>query len=1238
MASMKFTKEQEAAIYTRDANLLVAAAAGSGKTAVLVERIIKMITDKDRPIDIDRLLVVTFTNAAASEMRERIGKAISNEISKNPTSIYLQRQLTLLNKASITTIHSFCLDVIKRNFHMIDLDPNFRIADETETLILKQESLDEVFEEMYEEKDEYFLKLVESYCNNKNDLSLFEMVLDLYNFSMSNPYPEKWLNEKSELLNIEKSDYLNSESIIEMLKIDIKTKISEAFNNINDAKEIVDRTESLLKYQSVIDCDFFFSQNIKDNSNDLDKIRDLFLQLEFKKMPTISKCPDAELQKYVKKNRDNYKALMNEIKENIEKIYSNSNYDDLEYIYPLIKKLCELVIKLRDRYSEKKKEKAIIDFNDFEHFALKILTEEVDGKIVPSKVAEVLREGYDEILIDEYQDSNYIQEYILNMISKKHIGINNIFMVGDVKQSIYRFRMAKPELFLNKKETYSLEEGKETRLIKLYKNFRSRKVIIDSVNYVFRNIMSKELGELDYNEEEELNLGADYKEIESGTCGGPTEVILINKDELLEQVEDGDDEEPLSSIELEAKVVGKRILDLIDEKNQFKVFDNDLKDYRNVKYKDIVVLLRSTKKWAPVFAEELKNLGVPVYSDANDSYFNSLEIKIMLSLLEIIDNPIQDIPLLSVLRSPIVGFTSEEVVDIRLNSPETSIFEALKQYIELGENDELKNKVKNFLSRLKVWRDKSLIMPIYELVWSLYMETGYYGYVGAMPAGIKRQANLKMLFQRAKQYESTSYKGLFNFINFINKLRTSSGDLGSAKIIGENEDVVRIMSIHKSKGLEFPVVFLSGAGKKPNTMDIRNKILVHQELGFGPQIVDIEKRVSHSPLIREILKSKMEKENLSEEMRVLYVAFTRAKEKLIITGEVKSIEKSLEKWNNAAKNGKEKILEGYLLKNNTYLDWIMPTIIKHPDGKFLTEDLDRVTGTVILNNDVLWNVRFAKQDDLYKEDKILDELDIKEKLNKLNLKECNDELASEIINRLDFKYKYQLATNIKTNITVSEIKRLNNLALEEEFVENKKLTSEYIKPIVNRPRFLEEKKELTPAEKGTAMHAVMQRLDFNKISKHEIEEQIEFMVLKELLTTEQAKSIRINKIEAFLKSKLGKRVIEADSKGELLREVPFSIEVSVKEAYKELEGIESDNYNNDYLKVQGIIDGYFEEDGNIILFDYKTDYVTEETKNQIIEKYNIQLEYYKDAIERGTGKKVTAKYLYLFSIDEEVEC
>ena len=589
MASMKFTKEQEAAIYTRDANLLVAAAAGSGKTAVLVERIIKMITDKDRPIDIDRLLVVTFTNAAASEMRERIGKAISNEISKNPTSIYLQRQLTLLNKASITTIHSFCLDVIKRNFHMIDLDPNFRIADETETLILKQESLDEVFEEMYEEKDEYFLKLVESYCNNKNDLSLFEMVLDLYNFSMSNPYPEKWLNEKSELLNIEKSDYLNSESIIEMLKIDIKTKISEAFNNINDAKEIVDRTESLLKYQSVIDCDFFFSQNIKDNSNDLDKIRDLFLKLEFKKMPTISKCPDAELQKYVKKNRDNYKALMNEIKENIEKIYSNSNYDDLEYIYPLIKKLCELVIKLRDRYSEKKKEKAIIDFNDFEHFALKILTEEVDGKIVPSKVAEVLREGYDEILIDEYQDSNYIQEYILNMISKKHIGINNIFMVGDVKQSIYRFRMAKPELFLNKKETYSLEEGKETRLIKLYKNFRSRKVIIDSVNYVFRNIMSKELGELDYNKEEELNLGADYKEIESGTCGGPTEVILINKDELLEEVEEGDDEEPLSSIELEAKVVGKRILDLIDEKNQFKVFDNDLKDYRNVKYKDIVV-------------------------------------------------------------------------------------------------------------------------------------------------------------------------------------------------------------------------------------------------------------------------------------------------------------------------------------------------------------------------------------------------------------------------------------------------------------------------------------------------------------------------------------------------------------------------------------------------------------------------------------------------------------------------
>ncbi|WP_010294819.1 helicase-exonuclease AddAB subunit AddA [Clostridium senegalense] len=1224
---VKFTKEQQWAIDTRNANLLVAAAAGSGKTAVLVQRIINMITDKDNLIDIDKLLVVTFTNAAASEMRERIGDAISKEIASRPTSKHLQRQLTLLNKASIMTIHSFCLEVIKRNFHMIDLDPSFRVADETETELLKQESLEEVFEKMYEDNDEIFLELIECYCNNKNDLNLFNMVLDLYRFSMSTPYPKQWLQEKSEMFNIGEEFKIEDSSIGKALINDIGIELESLTKSMKIAKNIVEEDEYLEKYYKVISNEYSYFRELYKNRHSLESLKNIINNIKFVRMPSIKNCENKVSQEEVKNIRETNKKKILELTTIINKATSNYCREDIKYLYPLMKKLCELVINLSKTYQAKKKEKGIIDFNDFEHFALEILTNiDEESNIKPSKIAMELREKYDEILIDEYQDSNYVQEYILTMISKGDIGENNIFMVGDVKQSIYRFRMAKPELFLEKKNTYSELEGAKERLVKLYKNFRSREEVINAVNYIFKNIMSEQLGELDYTEEESLNLGADYEELEDGVCGGPVEVMLFENENILE--ENGDvEEEEISTIELEARAVGQKIKEFIEGKNNFKVFDKNLKEYRIPQYKDIVVLLRATSSYAPIFSEELKKIGIPVYTDANDGYFNTLEIKTMISLLEIIDNPKQDIPLLAVLRSPIGGFSSEDIVNVRLNSPETDIYDALKNYIEL-EHTELTKKISGFLDKLDIWRKKSLIVPIDELIWNLYMETGYYGYVGAMPTGEKRQANLRMLFQRAKQYDKTSYKGLFNFIKFIDKVKSTSGDLGSAKTIGENENVVRIMSIHKSKGLEFPVVFLSAMGKQFNTMDIKKKILFHHELGFGPEVIDFKRRISYSPIIKDIIKNKIKKENLSEEMRILYVAFTRAKEKLIISGSVKSFEKSIERWRSIAKNSEGKILQGYLIRANNYLDWIMPCIIRHEDGVFLLKNNKIPT----IKDNSKWNVKLISYKDLIEyEDKIVNNKDIEEILNRI-YEIHDDTIQNKVLNRLDYKYKYEKSTTMETNFTVSELKRQNNQEEEMEY------TGNYVPSIVKRPKFLEEKKILTPAEKGTAVHAVMQRLDFSQdCSEAGIRRQIKQMVENELITEEQEKVIKISKIINFLNDDLGKKIIEAYKEGTLNREVPFSIEVRAKEVYKELE---EDVYDNEFIKIQGIIDGYFEKNNKIILFDYKTDYISMNNENgiqSIKEKYKMQLDYYSRALEKGIGKPVIKKYLYLFSIDKSEE-
>ena len=1257
----KWTDEQLLAIETRGKNLLVAAAAGSGKTAVLVERIIKIITDDNNPVDIDKLLVVTFTNAAASEMRERIGDAISKKLEEMPDSKMLQRQLALLNKSNITTIHSFCLDIIKNNFHLIDLDPGFRIGDETECTLIKQDVLIELFEDKYDKEDEDFLNLIEAYCTNRDDERLKEIVLKLYNFSMSGPWPSVWLREKAQEFNINSLDELEKASWYKVLKESLYLDLNNAKNGLDEAIKICEEDSDLAPYLLTLKPELNGIENAINSLNlDLEQIYKAVKDIEFAyRIKTVKKGIGDELdKKKVKSLRDDVKKKINQIKGGVFSISLDETLNGIKNMYPIIKSLTELVIEFSDRYVKKKMERVILDFNDLEHLCLKILTcNDENGEVYASSVAQKFREKFEEVLVDEYQDSNNVQETIISMISRKDLDNPNVFMVGDVKQSIYRFRQAKPELFLEKYNSYSEEDNKKNRKIMLYKNFRSREEVIKGVNFIFKSLMSKTVGELDYTDKEALNLGASYDEINKDNVyfqdnefidldkievSGALELHILDKSSDFEdgknEINDEDDkendnEEDLSAVAIEARIIAKRIKELINPSDGkcFMVFDKNLNRYRKITYKDIVILLRSTKNWADTIVEELSFGGIPVYADINTGYFQTIEIRTIMSLLHIIDNPMQDIYTIASMRSPIFAFTSEELADIRILNRDNYFYLNVKDIAEdvYDEriNKSLKDKCVYFIEKIGSWREKSLYMPIDEFLWYLYSDTSYYGYVGAMVNGIQRQANLRILFQRAKQYEQTSFKGLFNFINFINKLRKSSGDLGTAKILGENEDVVRIMSIHKSKGLEFPVVFLSGCGKQFNLRDINDSLLFHEELGIGADCIDIKKRIRYTTLQKYAIKKKFELETLSEEMRILYVALTRAKEKLIITGSSYNLQKDIDACYKAGVKGFNKVIPSELLKQKSYLKWIMTALIKHKDGDILRQGKNEF---VEISDDLSsWKINFHKKSDFGTEN-VEDSIE-KKNISILSLNYSNFEVDEEIRKRLEFRYKYRDVCSVPSNISVSDIKKAEEEIFEPQ-AEN--LFSE--EKNRKKPRFIMEEKGLSKAEKGTAMHFVMQKLDLNKVNLlNEIKEQIKNMFEKGLITKDEEESINIFKIQKFFKSNLGQRLLKAYKENkQVFRELPFITEIPVKRIEKDL--IDK-IFNNEKLRLQGIIDCFFEEDDGIVLLDYKTDYVENGKEKEILDKYRVQIDLYTETLERVIGKKVKERYLYLFGIDKEVK-
>lgn len=1247
MSETKWTKEQYAAITQKDCNLLVAAAAGAGKTAVLVERIIRKITDTETPVDIDSLLVVTFTNAAATEMRERIGAAISDSIEKNQGSNNISRQLVLLNKASITTIHSFCLEVIRSNFQSIEIDPTFKILDETEATLLKSETLSELFEEIYEdvEENEDFFDLLESYGSNRDDEKIQEMVLNIYSFVQSYPWPEKWLEQQVESYNFESPCDFGETPWGKILMETSFIKLEGLRGIMNEACEKIKYACGLEKYLPV-----FVEDN--DNLNRLievckngvqwDKLYDYINSFEFQTLPRCGKDAEKAVQESVKKTRDELKYVITGLRNEVFFMKSDKISSDLKDMYPVLKCVSKLVVDFGRRYSQKKSQRASVDFNDLEHFCLNILAEtDEDGNIRPTKIAQHYKEKFTEILVDEYQDSNLVQEIIINMISKEDRGSPNVFMVGDVKQSIYRFRQAKPELFLEKYDNYSINEGSSYRKILLFKNFRSRKEVVDGINYIFKQIMSQKVGELDYNEIEELNPGAGFPPCrnENTAAGGAIELHLIETaaadnnvqsegNEEPEEQDSSEEEEILDNIQKEARMVANRIIELFQtdaDGKKFVIYDKKLGDYREVRFNDIVILLRTTRNWTEVFSEELAKSDIPVFADTGSGFFKTPEVQVVLSLLQIIDNPYQDIPLLSVLRSPIVNFSTGDLAEVRLMNRNASIFEAIK---EISEQDkEVSKKSSAFLEKLSKWRGMSLYMSTHKLIWQLYDETGYFSIVGAMQDGERKQANLKILFERALQFENTSYNGLFNFISFIDKLKTNKGDMGSAKVLGENDNVVRLMSIHKSKGLEFPVVFLCGCGKKFNMQDMYKSVLLHQELGFGPDFVDYKRRIKYPSIPKQAISQKIRVETLSEEMRILYVAMTRAREKLIITGSVNNAEKSALKWLSTAQSNGNKFPSHNMLKAQNYLDWICPSIMRHKESEILRKaaGLGVEYNGPVISDDSFWKIILINQSGIAVTKKL--ETDIKDRediLNWLHQKEnCDNEAAIEIHRRLDWKYPYRDFAQIPSKLSVTELKRYFNLNNDEDNSQ-----AEYKTTTIKKPAFLEKKKGLSPAEKGTAMHFAMQHMDFRN---QDIAGQIELMVKKELLTEVQAKSIDIRKIYSFINSVVGKRMLNSCK---IHREVPFNIELPYKEIYPQLP--DASDYE-DKILLQGVIDCYFEEEGYIVLIDYKTDYVPDGDIEVMKEKYKLQISYYSRALEMLTLKRVKERYIYLFSTGDILE-
>ena len=1199
MSEVRFTEQQNKVITTHGRNLLVSAAAGSGKTAVLVERIIRMITDKVTPVSIDRLLVVTFTNAAASEMRERVAGALYSAIEKDPTNLYLQQQLTLLPSASIMTLHAFCLQVIKNYFYKINLDPSFKIGDEIELTLMQNEVLSDVIETFYAEGDINYLDFIESYAPGKSDKAVEAIVLSAYKLSRSHPMPEKWLAQSLDLLDIRSLDQWYESSYIGYMLEEIFEQIKDLKLLSQEAAEIIEtdiRLKPMMETLMIYNTYLRDLESVKDNRM---HVFEILNNLDYPRAKSAKRGTEPEVSEPVK-------VLIGRIKEQLKAMQNQYGFDyDALFIkmtaisHGHMKTLASIIQAFSQAYQSKKTDKNMIDFNDIEHFALDILLEE-NGK--PSEVAKIYAERFVEIMVDEYQDSNLVQETLIQSVSRITEGKPNIFMVGDMKQSIYKFRLAKPELFSEKYDTYTTEDGQYQK-IELHQNFRSRKQILDMTNYLFTQLMSKKIGDVHYDTSAALNLGADYR-IDSDVY--KTEVILIERDGF----------KGLTTKQIEAQAVAVEIQRLMALDPPMMIYDGQEKTERRLAYKDIVILMRTMTGWSEAFVETFAGYGIPVASRLATGYFETIEIKTLLNLLRIIDNPKQDIPLLAVLRSPMFGFTGDELVTIRLTDPDVDFHSALTVYYHsiIG-NTPLDEKVVKFQQVLQHWRQVKNSLSLYGLVEQIFEDTGYYDYVSMMLGGPKRQANLDMFLDQIHRYEQTSFKGLFNFLRYMEHMKKHSIDQGEALLHDEQGNQVTIMSIHGSKGLEYPVVILPALSKLFNKSDIKQSVLIHQDFGFGTDTILSDQRIKIQSPIKEVLKSKMDQELKSEELRILYVALTRAREKLILIGSAKNMDQKIEKWSRALSI--ESLHLGYLTVKGcqNYLDWIMLALMRHSQSQPLYANTGiEYLGKVALQSiepDVSITLRTFL-------DYQRDPFELKE-FAVDHIKQTKMDLNFE--SKMAWTYPYDSLTKMDISQSVSEIKRLE----EESYAKLPTREKTSIKPV-----FIAGEQPMTGAQRGQAYHKVMYHLDFlSDMEEKTIEDQIEALCQKQVITMEEANSILPRSIKAFLDSDIGKRAKEAAIRGRLIKEKPFVMGLEPE--------LEVGLYTPNYRMVQGVIDLFFEEEDGLVIVDYKTDHILDGDIDILKRRYGTQMCYYKKALEQGAGKRVKAIYLYALAISEAIE-
>ena len=1271
---MKFTPEQQRVIELHNSNILVSAAAGSGKTAVLVERIIRMICDGEHPADIDRLLIVTFTNAAAAEMRERIAAGIAARLEADPGNEHIQKQSALLHNAQITTIDSFSLFLIRNHFNEIGLDPDFRVADEGEIKLLQQEVLAQLLEDAYAgqfvpEAPEQFHACVEYFCPGGRESVLEQHILNLSRYAGSFPWPAEWLEER-------KNDYAagDMEALVhsdygQYLTERVNRTVEGCLEKLREVKRLCELPDGPYMYGELTEAEI-------EQLERLTSCKDLEEQAAKIPAVTFARLPSKKDDSVDPAKRELAKAIRNSVKDTLSDLSESYFKTPLELAVEQgkacrepLRMLLDLVLEFDRRLLAAKQERHLIDFSDMEHYALQILlkrekVEESDGtgtdrtetkyRIVPSDVAMEYRQYFQEILIDEYQDSNLVQEYLLSAISGEEEGRYNRFMVGDVKQSIYKFRLARPELFLEKYDTYQ-ETGDLCR-IDLAKNFRSRVQVVDAVNDVFSRIMSREIGGIAYDDKAALYPGATYPAAEDPAYG--SEALLIRKPEKGEREESGIGEQHTEGAgvlvdydnvrQLEALAIAARIKQL---KGSLQVMEKSAGELRPVRYSDMVILLRTTSGWDEEFKKILEQQGIPVYITSKTGYFGALEVQELLQFLRVLDNPRQDIPLFGVMQSVFGGFTQEEIAQIRSGGEGHSrkrmtLYEALKEVAQsgrtveegeeisagesAGEEAELSQKADTFLQRIGHYRDLTPFTSIRDLLQRILDDYDYLNYVTALPAGSKRRANVEMLLTKASAFEKTSYFGLFHFIRYMEQLEKYDVDYGEADTLDENADVVRIMSIHKSKGLEFPVVFVSGLSKRFNMQDANQSLIVDMDLGVAVDYVDSVRRIKNKTLRRTVLSAKMKEDNLAEELRVLYVALTRAREKLILTA---VLDKADEKWELAQMTGQERLTYLDFCEAGSYMDFLLPILPQ--------------TGIA---------VKTLRTEDLAVEE-LREQLRMGDRREQLRLIACgettltgdpeeNERKLMYLRERFAYQYPHPGLQKLYTKTTVSELK----IAAMAEKDEAAFHTFEEKEVVPYIPGFRREQEKVSGAVRGNAFHRTMELLDFMYVFvesglfekcpgdyetyrkrldaerlKNRLEEFLQRETISLRLTEEYAKAVSLPKILNFLEQELAYRMWRAQEQGLLYREQPFVLGIDAKR-------LDPDLPEGEKVLIQGIIDVFFIEDGEIVLLDYKTDVI--DSLEALWNRYNVQIQYYEEALTKLMQMPVKERILYSFYLEK----